>query len=303
MRRFGMSCDNLLAAEIVTSEGDVLRVDEESTPEIMWALRGGPLDLGVVTSFRFRLHPVGPRVRLLMGVYPRQVGVEVNRMLRDQMRDAPPELGLISFYGSLPDDKELPEPVRDRDAIVLLGMYTGPEPDADDVLAPFLEHPDLLADLGGWMDYTEAQQALDEEYPDGMRYYWKSLYLDELTEAVLQKLHRLSGEMPSPLSTLDVWSLGGAIDDVDPRTSCFPMRNASHMIAIEANWKSPEDDEANKAWARAVFDELEPHSTGGIYLNFPGDRHERADAAESVYGAAHDRLLRVKRNLDPIGMF
>lgn len=183
----------------------------------------------------------------------------------------------------------------------MFGMYTGSEDEADDVLRPFLGHPRLLADLGDWMSYTEAQTALDEEYPDGMRYYWKSVYLDELTDDVLEVLHELSDDM-SPLSTLDVWTLGGAIREVDQDVSCFPMRDASHMIAIEANWDDPAADEKNRAWARRVYDALEPHSSG-IYMNFAGDQAEFDDEAAHVYGEVWGRLERVKRNLDPSGVF
>lgn len=303
MRCFGLACDNLEAVELVTSSGEVLSITEESDPDALWALRGGPLDLGVVTEFVFRLHEIPSEVRLLLSAFPVEKGTEINRFMRDYIGSAPRELGLISFYVTLPDDEEYPEQVQGREVVVLFGMYIGERSEADAVLSPILNHDDLITDLGGWMTYPEAQSALDEDYPDGLRYYWKSLYLDELDDDVLRAIHRLGTERPSPDSTLDVWNLGGAVAEVDPQTSAFPQRDAPYMIAIEANWGDPADDAENIAWARKTFQEIEEFSNGGIYMNFAGSRQEHDDAVASVYSGQQSRLVQTKERLDPIGLF
>ncbi|MFP4624440.1 MAG: FAD-binding oxidoreductase [Gemmatimonadota bacterium] len=303
MRALGLACDNIEAVELVTSDGAVTRVTDGSDPDLMWAIRGGPLDMGVVTRFEFRLHPVPDEVRLILSAYPAELGVSVNRLMEELLEGAPPELGLISFYVTLPYEEELPSAVRGREVIALFGMYTGPKEDAEDLLAPIHAHPELLADLGGWMPYPDAQSAMDEEYPDGMRYYWKSLYLDELTEDLLKTMHRLGRDRVSPHSTLDLWTLGGAVDDVDPERSSFPARGARYMVAIEANWEHAQDDDANLAWARRAADELEPYATRGFYLNFAGGRDEQEKAARRLYEEHMERLESVQRRVDPAGLF
>ena len=300
MRRFGLTCDNIVAVRLVTSDGEVRRVTEDDT-DLMWALRGGPLDLGVVTEFEFRLHPIESEVRLILSAFPAEEGVEMNRFLTELMDDAPRELGLVSFYASFPDDDDLPREIRDREAIVLFGMYSG---DRDgEVVASIVEHPHSLADMGGWMSYPEAQSVLDEEYPDGMRYYWKSLYLDDVDDEVLQIIDRYGRDRPSPETTLDLWTMGGAVEDFGADKSAFAGRNASYMVAIEANWVNSDDDEGCIRWAREVFDALRPYSRGGIYMNFPGSREERNDAIDQLDDPVLERLRTVRDGIDPHRLF
>ena len=302
MRKHGLSCDNIVGATLVTSDGEVRRITEDDT-ETLWALRGGSLDLGVVTEFEFNLYPVNPEVRLLLSAFPAEKGVQLNQFMTELMPTAPRELGLVSFYGVLPDDEELPAPVRDRQVIVLFGMYTGSQADAHKALQPILDHPDALADLGGWMTYPEAQSALDEEYPDGMRYYWKSLFLDDIDDEILDIIHRYGQDLPSPETTLDIWTVGGRVHEISPETSAYPQRDAQYMVAIEANWTDPQDDENCIRWAREVFDRLKPHSTGGIYMNFPGNRAEKEQAVEDLHDPHLNRLRAVQQACDPVGLF
>lgn len=303
MRRFGLACDNIEAVELVTSSREVVRVSEETDAELLWALRGGPLDLGVVTRFDLRLHPLEPEVRLVMSAFPAERGMELNRFMAEYMAGASRDVGMISFYGTIPDDAHFPAAVRGREVLVLFGMYSGDRSAGAERIAPILQHPDQLADLGGWMAYHEAQAVVDDEYPDGMRHYWKSAYLDELTDDVLRIQHQMGRARPFPATTLVLWTLGGAVHDYDDRTSAFPQRQAKYMVAIEANWEDPEDDEACIAWARETAEALRPHAAGGAYMNFAGSREEYDEAAERTYAQAYDRLLAVRDRVDPIGLF
>ena len=302
MRRFGLTCDNIVGAELVTADGTIRRITEDE-PELLWALRGGPLQLGVVTEFEFRLHPIDSEVRLVLSVFPAEEGTELNRLMAELMDTAPRELGLVSFYATFPDEGDVPPAVRGCEAIVLFGMYSGDRGGADQTLEPLVDHPDLLADLGGWMSYPEAQSALDEEYPDGMRYYWKSLYLDRLEDEVIQILDRYGRNRPSVQTTLDLWNMGGAIQDMSLESSAFAERDARYMVAIEANWTDPADDQKCIQWAREVFDQLQPHAMGGIYMNFPGTRSERDRAIEQLEASHLKRLRAVQQRLDPQGLF
>ncbi len=303
MRRLGLTCDQLRAVDLVTSDGRELHVSAEEDPQLFWALRGGPVDLGVVTAFEVKLYPLDREVRMLFSLYPSEKGTEINRLLRDAMRGAPRELGLISVYVTVPNEQGFPKAARGREVIALFGMYTGRESDADEVLSPFLDRADLIEDLGGWMPYKKGQQMLDEDYPEGRRYYWKSLYFDDLSDGLLGELHKWGTRRPSPNSTLDVWVMGGAIQDVHPRTSSFPHRDANYMVAIEANWDDPSDDAANVDWARKTFEALWPYSNGGLYLNFAGSREEHEAAAQTLFAPSAQRLQAVKERVDPIGLF
>ncbi len=302
MRRYGLTCDNLIGAELVTSDGKVYRVTEDDE-DIMWALRGGPLTLGVVTEFEFRLHPVHSEVRLIVSAYPAEKGKELNRFMESLMDDAPRELGLVSFYTTLADSEDFPPSVRNREVLLFFGMYTGEREDAAGVLAPLMEHDDLLADLGGWMSYPAAQSVFDEEYPDQKRYYWKSLYLDELSDEVLDIFDSFGRDRPTPETTLDLWTMGGAVDDVPPEATAFRGRQAKYMVAIEANWTDPAEDERCIAWTRELFRRLEPHSRGDIYMNFPGSRRENEEAIARLEQSYLTRLRAVQSACDPQGLF
>lgn len=302
MRRWGLSCDNLLAATMVTSDGATRRYTADGDPKVLWALRGGPLELGVVTELELALHPLKHAVRLVMAVFPAEKGVEINKMFRDQMQAAPPELGLISFYGTLPHDDGLPSSVRGREALVLFGLWSGDPDEASEQLAFLEEHDDLIEDLGGFMPYPQAQKALDDDYPDGMRHYWKSMYVTELTDECLEAIHRYGVTRPSKETSLDVWTLGGAVNEGSLDTAAFPVRNATHMIAIEANWHEETDDDTNIRWTRQVCEALSPWAEG-VYLNFAGTSDEQRAAAEETHGEVMDRLRQIQERMDPGGLF
>ncbi len=302
MRKFGLTCDNIVGAELVTSDGTVRRVTEEDT-DLMWALRGGPLDLGVVTEFEFRLHPIEPKVRLILSAYPAETGAEVNRFMADLMDRAPRELGLVSFYTTFGDEAELPEAIRGRDCLAIYGLYSGSREEANEVIAPLINHSEALVDMGDWMDYPDAQSFLDGSYPDGMRYYWTSMFLDELTDDALEIIDDYGHRRPTPKTTLDIWTMGGAIEDFSPDSSAFPGRYAKYMVAIEANWHDSSDDETCMKWAREVCERLQPYASDKLYLNFPGTRQEKNRAVEQLEASVLDRLHGVRDEVDPHGLF
>ncbi|TXT67540.1 MAG: FAD-linked oxidase [Promethearchaeota archaeon] len=235
MRQFGLTCDNILSIDLITYEGNLIKVKKNNFPDIFWALRGGSIDIGVIVSFTFKLYPIGPEVLFYFQFFPIEQAKKALSFLRDYIKEAPRELGLLAFYATLPDEDRVPEIIRDKDLFVLYGIYTGSEENHQMILDSFKKVDEPLIDLGGIVTYKEAQKALDEDYPEGMRYYWKSLYLEELSDEIIEVIHNLGTNRPSPLSTLDICFMGGKIQDVNTAATAFNRRDANYMLGFESN--------------------------------------------------------------------
>jgi hypothetical protein len=302
-RRHGLAADNLVSVEIVTADGRLHRTSAEREPDLFWALRGGGGNFGVATAFEFRLHPVGPEVWLLLAMYPAERAGEALRFLRSHMPAAPEELGVIGVFWSAPELPEVPQAAWGRDVIIFLGCYSGAVDRGEQVLRPFRELAAPVADLSGVTRFVDVQRALDADYPNGMLYYWKSLYLDHLDDGVIASLSDLAAARPSKTSSLDIWGLGGALGRVAPQATPIERREAPFMLGIEANWTRQEDSDANIAWARKVFGEMQRHTRGGAYLNFPGFAEEGETLVRGAYGTNYERLRRVKAQYDPENLF
>jgi FAD/FMN-containing dehydrogenase len=303
MRRHGLTSDNLIAADVVTADGQLLLVDEENHPDLLWALRGGGGNFGVVTSFEFRLHPVGPMVWVGMVLYPLSQAEKVLAFYRDFAAQAPDELQTLALFWSAPEGEPIPEEQRGTPVIVLLGCYCGDMAAGEAAIQPLRDVTAPVADFSGPMPYTVIQSMFDAEYPDGGRYYWKSLYLESLSDEVIQALIAHAGQRPSPITTLDIWTLGGAFSRVPSEATAFAHRHIPYLLGIEANWTEAGDDEANIAWARNVFADMQRFSPGGAYLNFPGFAEEGEALLQASYGDNYRRLQDVKARYDPDNFF
>jgi len=303
LRRHGLSIDSLRAVELVTADGRLQRADRERNPDLFWALRGGGGNFGVATAFEFDLHPVGPQVWMAVPIYPLEQAGEVLPAFREYMESAPDELMAIGVYWSAPEAPQVPERHRGQPVVILLACWTGPFERGEEVIAPLRRMGAPIADLSGPLPWTEAQKFLDADYPDGAFYYWKSIFLDRLDDEAIRVLARHTAARPSHLSSIDVWTLGRAMARVAPTDTPFFRRDAPYMIGIEANWQRREDAEANIAWARALFADLQPLTRGGDYLNFPGFIEERERLLQGAYGPNLSRLREIKRRVDPGTMF
>jgi FAD/FMN-containing dehydrogenase len=303
LRRHGLSIDNLLSVDIVTADGQVKRADLDQNPDLFWAVRGGGGNFGVVTSFEFKVHPVGPAVWLSAPVYPLDRAPEVLAAFRDYMAEAPDELMGIAVYWSAPEVPDISEAFRGSPVLILLACYTGPFEKGKKLTAPLRNIGTPLADLGGPMRFVDVQKFLDADYPDGKFYYWKSIYLDRLDAEAIAVLSGHAASRPSPLSSIDVWTLGRAMSRVPGTDTAFYKRDAPYMIGIEANWDRREDTEANIQWARRVFGDMERFSRGGHYLNFPGFFEDRDGILHSAYGPNLKRLQAIKKQFDPLNLF
>jgi hypothetical protein len=303
MRRFGLTSDNLLSVDMVTAEGKLIKVSAEENSDLFWAIRGGGMNYGIVVSFEYKLHPVGPEVLFILKYYKAERGKEAIRFLREYMSVAPEELGLILFYATMPNEEEVPKAVRGKDVIAFYGCYTGPKDKRSEVMRYFQEFGEPLADLGGPTTFLKSQSALDQDYPDGIRYYWKSIYINDLTDDVIESIHKRGINRSSILSTLDLWFLGGAMKRISPEDTAFNKRDANYMLGIEANWVDPMKDQNNIVWTRETWDEINQFSDGGLYLNFAGFEEDHDKLLRDSYGDNYNRLMKIKKKYDPENMF
>ncbi len=301
--KYGLSCDNLRSVDLVTAEGKYLTASPDENEDLFWGVRGGGGNFGVVTGFEFALHPVGPEVATCLVFYPGDRLTEVLQAYRDFVATAPNEISTLVFAGELPEEEMFPAEWVHRQKFAIMGCYAGPAGEGESELKPLRAFADPIADFSGTMPYTEFQQLLDEDYPDGMRYYWKSLYLDGLSDAAIDRIEYWARDAPSPLSTVDVWQLGGAITDVGIEESAFAGRHAPYLLGVEANWEDPEADDANVAWVRDCLDDMRQFSDGSVYLNFPGFHEEGNEMMRTTFGPAYERLVTLKDEYDPENLF
>jgi FAD/FMN-containing dehydrogenase len=302
LRKHGLSIDNLLSVEIVTADGQFKKADPHQHPDLFWAVRGGGGNFGVVTSFEFQLHAVGPQIWMSAPIYPLERADEVMPVFRDYLAQAPDELMGLGVFWSAPEAPEVPRRWHGAPVVILLSCYTGPFEKGEAAIAPLRRIGGAIADLSGPMRWTDLQRFLDADYPAGAFYYWKSIYLDRLDAEVIPVLSRLTAARPSHLSSIDVWTLGRAMARVSPSETPFYKRDAPYLIGIEANWQNSDAD-ANIAWARAVFEDLQPFTRGGNYLNFPGFFEDQDHLLRGAYGPNLERLRAIKAHYDPGNRF
>jgi FAD/FMN-containing dehydrogenase len=303
MRKHGLTVDNLLAADVVTAEGERLRASEDEHPDLFWALRGGGGNFGVVTSFEFRLHEVGPAVLAGPIFWDASDAGDVLRFYRDFIRDAPDELGTVVRFGTAPPLPVIPEELHWRPVVMVGTCYAGPIEEGERVLRPLRASRTPLLDLVGPAPYAGFQSALDSTVVHGWNYYWKSTHLPELRDDLIDVIveHAFSGS--SPRSYAAMFHLRGAVSRVAEGRTAFGNRQASHAITLDAVWRPGEDfGDRDTAWTRRFFAAL-GRFRQGVYVNFLGG-DEAPDRVREAYGdSVYERLVDVKTMYDPDNVF
>lgn len=300
-RSCGVASDNLVAADLVLADGSIVHASESENNDLLWALRGGGGNFGIVTSFEFRLYEVGPEVLVAQIFHPLDDAGEVLRAYRDFMLEAPDELGCYALVVNVPPVEPFPEAYHGKPAVALVACYAGSVEDGQSALAPLGKIGNPIVNAVVPMPYAALQQAFDAGNPAGKRYYWKSQYLKELSDGAIDVLTRRAGGLPGPFSAIFLEPMGGAVNRVDPKATAYPHRDAAYNLGISAGWEGAENDEAAIAWARQLHRELETYSTGGVYVNYL-DRDDGA-RLESAYGENWLRLRQVKAKYDPDNFF
>jgi FAD/FMN-containing dehydrogenase len=303
MRKYGLTVDNLLAADLVTADGELLRASEDEHPDLFWALRGGGGNFGVVTSFEFRLHAVGPTVLAGPILWDATEVKEVLRFYRDFIRDAPDELGTVVRFGTAPPLPVIPEDLHWRPVLMIGTCYAGPIEDGEQVLRPLRATRTPLLDLIGPTPYVGFQSSIDSTVPHGWSYYWKSTHLPELRDDLIDVLAEHAFSCSSPRSYVAMFHLKGAVSRVAEDGTAFGNRQAAHSITLDAAWQPGEDfGDRDTAWARRFFAGLDRFREG-VYVNFlAGD--EEPDRVREAYGdSVYKRLAEVKTIYDPDNVF
>jgi FAD/FMN-containing dehydrogenase len=303
MRKHGLAVDNLLAADVVTADGKQLRTSENEHPDLFWALRGGGGNFGVVTSFEFRLHPVGPSVLAGPIFWDATDVKEVLRVYRDFIREAPDELGTVIRFGAAPPLPAIPETLHWRPVVMVGACYAGPIADGEQVLRPLRGCRTPVLDLVGLAPYAGFQSALDSTVPHGWNYYWKSTHLPELNDDLIDVITEHAFACSSPRSYAAMFHLKGAVGRVAAGATAFGNRQASHAITLDAVWRPGEDfGERDTGWTRRFFAGLNRFRKG-VYVNFLGG-DEDPDRVREAYGdAVYNRLVDVKTAYDPDNVF
>ncbi|HEX7049661.1 MAG TPA: FAD-binding oxidoreductase [Longimicrobiales bacterium] len=302
-RTLGMTCDSLVSADVVTADGHLLVASESENPDLFWALRGGGGNFGIVTSFEYRLHPVGPLVAFAAPVYPLEKAPAILPAFREFAAAAPDEVNLSATFWTLPAAPAFPEHVHGRPVIVLGALFAGDPARGEAALRPLREIDEPVLDLSAILPYTAVQKLFDRFFPSGeLRYYWKSLYLDRLDDDAVAEIVDHVSSRPSSLSMASVWALGGALPRVPATDTAAGNRDAPYLLEILANWDGAAESNANIAWARGFFDAMAPFGSGKTNLNFPG-LGEDEDFVRAAFGPGYDRLLAAKRVYDPTNLF
>lgn len=302
--KYGLTCDNLLSAQVVTADGRHVTASADDHTDLLWGLRGGGGNLGVVAEFEFQLHPIGPEVMAALTFYPADMAETVLRFFRDYTATAPDEVSVIAVQGIVPPDHPAYPPELYGQRFILLGsIYAGEAAEGERVLQPLRQVAEPLADFSGRMPYVDIQKLFDADYPTGWRYYWKSLNLARLDDDVIAALIAGARRQPSAHCTADLWHIGGAIQRVSPYDSAYGGRQANYLLAGEANWHDPQHDDEHIAWARELIGGLRAYSDGGAYLNFPGMLEEGQALMEASFGTQYARLAALKRQWDPENVF
>lgn len=301
MRRCGLSVDNLVDADIVTADGRLRTVDATTDPELLWGLRGGGGNFGAVVRFGLRLHDVGPTVFAGMIVHPLDDALAVLPHYRDLIAEAPDALGTILNFRLCPSIAAVPEHLHGVPVLVVNVCWSGAIGEGEDVLRPLRAVGTPVLDSLAPRSYVEVQQSVDGTSPAGKHYYWRSADLGGLTDAVLATILEHASRITSSLSSVPVYHLGGAAGRVAPDDTAYGPRDAVHNINMFGAWEPDSDErEHHVAWVREFSDAMAAHAVGQ-YVNFLND--EGAAVVRAAYGRRWQRLVGLKRRVDPENLF
>jgi FAD/FMN-containing dehydrogenase len=304
--KFGLCLDNIVSVDMVTADGVLRTASEDENAELFWGIRGGGGNFGVVTSFEFQVHPIGPTVMFVAPIYRAADAAKVMKGWRDFMASAPDEIGgMLVEFSTIAADPEYPEEAWGEKVMTLAGVWAGPADEGEAAVQPLRELAEPLLDFSGQMPYCDVQQMFDGLFPKGVhRGYFKSVYLGDLEDEIIDEIAPRSADRPSDLTLCSVWYMGAATSRVAADATAFGPRDMGWMLSIDGIWEDPADDAANLAWARQFWADMKHRSNGRAYLNFAGLGEEGEELVRTSYGAAnYERLAALKGKYDPTNLF
>lgn len=299
-RRLGLTVDNLLSADVVTADGKTLTANENKNSELFWGLRGGSSNFGVVTSFKYRLHPVGPEVLAGLIVHPFKDAAKVFKHYRDFVSQAPDNVTCWVVLRKAPPLPFLPENVHGKEILVIAVLCTGDIKEAEKQIEALRKFGEPIADVIAPTPFAGFQQAFDPLLTPGARNYWKSHNFSTLTDSALDTFIEYAGKLPTDMSEIFIAHVGGAINRVPKETTAYPHRDANFIMNVHTRWEDPSLDNQCVEWARKFFDETAKYATGGVYVNFISEGEERVPNA---FGENYERLAKLKSKYDPTNFF
>lgn len=300
-RRHGLAVDNFTGADVVLASGELVRADRSNHPELIWALRGGGGNFGIVTSFERTLHPVGPEVMAGQVIHPFDAAREGLQFYREFMASASDDLTLYPFFLKLPPIEPIPSEQHGRPGFLLVAAHIGSLEAAREELAPVLEFGNPMLSAVDVLPYLAAQRMFDAGMPPGRRRYSKAQYFDEISDSAIDTLLQWTGSLQGPFSSAYFEPMGGAINRVPSHETAFPHRGHAFSFHLVADWTDPTEDEQMCAWARDFHDAMEAHAAGGVYMNLMSE-DETARHPEA-WQANHEKLRQVKARYDPDNLF
>lgn len=290
-RRFGLACDNVLSIDMLTADGRFLTASETENQDLFWGLRGGGGNFGIATSFEYRLHPVG---QVLAGpvMHPLAAAKDAFRFFREFSQAAPDELFCAFSLGALSEDER---------GVVLFAVYSGPPEEGEKVLAPLRAYGSPVEDMIEPMSYVQVQQAFDADFPWGLKNYWKSSNIAELSDHAIDTMVGFMETAPSMAPGVVIDQFGGAVARVPNEATAFGHRESQYDLIIAAIWSEEHEQEAHIDWARSFWDAMQPFSSEAVYVNYLSEEGE--DRVRAAYGEHWGRLVDLKREYDPQNVF
>jgi len=300
-RKYGMTIDNLVSADMVTADGRKVHVSQDENADLFWAIRGGGGNFGVVTRFEFALYPVGPEILAGLLVFPLNQAKQVLQKYREFVKSAPEELNIWAVLRKAPPLPFLPENIHGKEVIVLALFYAGDTKEGEKLIAPLRGFGDPYGEHIGAMPYEQWQQAFDPLLTPGARNYWKSHNFTQLSDDALDSIIEYAGKLPSPQCEIFVGLIAGAANRVPSDAMAYGHRDAKFVLNVHGRWDEAAQDKTCIAWARAFFEASKPYASAGAYVNFmTGDEDDRVAAA---YGTNYGRLKEIKKKFDPENIF
>ncbi len=301
-RKHGLTCDNLRSVDIVTADGQLRTASETENADLFWGVRGGGGNFGVVTSFEFELHPVGPTVMAGMVLYPMEQARDVLRFYRDWAAAAPDELTTMALLRIAPPAPFIPKEIHGKPVVGVAACYAGPVQEGERLMRPIKEFGAPATDVIMPKPFVNHQVMFDTANPSGRQYYWKSEYLFYISGDLIDTAISYANQLSSPLSAVLIFQLGGAISRVGGHETAASHRDAAFVMNIQSSWIDAGENDRHVGWTREFWQAVCPFSTGGVYSNFltADEGEERVRAA---YGASYDRLVALKNTYDPTNLF
>ena len=300
-RKYGMTIDNLVSAEVVTADGKGVRASANENADLFWAIRGGGGNFGVVAQYEFRLHPVGPEIFAGLLVFPMAEAKQVLTQYRAFAASAPEELNVWVVLRQAPPLPFLPAAVHGKGVVVLPMFYAGDPAQGEKLVAPLRRFGNAHGEHMGPMPYVDWQKAFDPLLTPGARNYWKSHNFTELRDEALATVIAYAGKLPTPQCEIFIGHVAGAANRVAVDATAYVARDAKFVLNVHARWEDPKQDKACIAWAREFFDASKPYASGGAYVNFM--TAEESARVQTAYGANYRRLARIKKQYDPENFF